>query len=172
MASRLVVSGDSEDLFAPDRQVSRVEFAAILVRGLGLMRPGSGRDIFSDVPGTAWYYDAATIAYEYNIVAGYGNGKLGPLDKITREQAMAMVVRAMKLTGLYEEMTEQEVNQVLAGYKDVNRVSGYARTSVAACVKSGIITGKSKTILAPQDNITRAEVTAIISRLLRQSGLI
>jgi len=158
MASRLVVSGDDEDRFEPDRHVTRVEFASILVRGLGLMRPGTGRDIFTDVPRNAWYYDAATIAYEYNIVAGYGNGKLGPLDKITREQAMAMTVRAMKLTGLGVELTESEISQVLAGYTDQKRVSDYAKASVAACVRSGIITGKGKTILAPQDNITKGEV--------------
>lgn len=172
MASRLVVSGVGEDKFEPDRDITRVEFASIIVRGLGLMRPGAGKDIFNDVPRNAWYYDAATIAYEYNIVAGYGNGKLGPMDKITREQAMAMTARAMKITGLDVELKDNEISEVLAGYTDLNSVADYAKASAAACVKNGIITGRSKTTLAPKDNITRAEVAAIVSRLLQKSGLI
>lgn len=172
MASRLVVSGVGEDKFEPDRDITRVEFASIIVRGLGLMRPGAGKDIFNDVPRNAWYYDAATIAYEYNIVAGYGNGKLGPMDKITREQAMAMTARAMKITGLDVELKDNEISEVLAGYTDLNSVADYAKASAAACVKNGIITGRSKTTLAPKDNITRAEVAAIVSRLLQKSELI
>ncbi|NLT95507.1 MAG: leucine-rich repeat protein [Clostridia bacterium] len=172
MASRLVVSGVGGDKFEPDRDVTRVEFASIIVRGLGIMRSGTGKDIFTDVLKDAWYYDAATIAYEYNIIAGYGNGKLGPMEKITREQAMAMTARAMKITGLDAELTEKEINQALAGYTDLDNVADYAKASAAACVKNGIITGRSKTTLAPKDNITRAEVTAIVSRLLQKSGLI
>jgi uncharacterized repeat protein (TIGR02543 family) len=82
MASRLVVSGVGEDKFEPDRDITRAEFAAIAVRALGLMRPGTGKDVFNDVSEDAWYYDAVAIAYEYDLIAGYGNGQFGPMDKM------------------------------------------------------------------------------------------
>ena len=47
MASRLVVSGVGEERFEPDREITRAEFAAIAVRALGLMRPGTGKDVFN-----------------------------------------------------------------------------------------------------------------------------
>lgn len=84
MGSRLVISGVGEDKFGPDRDITRAEFALIIVRGLGLMRSGSGKDVFNDVAKDAWYYDAVAIAYEYNLIGGYGNGQFGPMNKITR----------------------------------------------------------------------------------------
>jgi len=44
MGSRLIVSGIGEGIFAPDRDVTRAEFAAIIVRALGL-KPESGKPI-------------------------------------------------------------------------------------------------------------------------------
>jgi len=79
MASRLVVNGVSDDKFEP------------------------GRDVFSDVTKGAWYYDAISIAHEYNLIDGYGKGKFGPMDRITREQAMAIATRAMNITRLEAE---------------------------------------------------------------------
>lgn len=82
-----------------------------------------------------------------------------------------MIARAMKITGLDVELTDSEVNKVLAGFTDANSAADYAKAGIAACVKTGIISGRSKTTLAPKDDITRAEV-AVILRLLQQSGLI
>jgi len=172
MASRLVVSGVGEDKFEPNRDITRAEFASIAIRALGLMRPETGKDVFNDVPKDAWYYNAVAIAYEYDLIAGYGSGQFGPMDKITREQAMTMVARAMKITGLEAGMTDSEVSKVLAGFTDANSTADYAKTSIVNCVKTGIVSGRSETSLAPKDNITRAEVTVIVRRLLQQSGLI
>jgi uncharacterized repeat protein (TIGR02543 family) len=172
MASRLVVSGVGEDKFEPDRDITRAEFAAIAVRALGLMRPGTGKDVFNDVSEDAWYYDAVAIAYEYDLIAGYGNGQFGPMDKITREQAMTMIARAMKITGLEAGMIDSGVNKALVGFTDANSAADYAKEGIAACVKTEIVSGRSKTTLAPKDNITRAEVAVIVRRLLQQSGLI
>ena len=46
---------------------------------------------FNDVAGGTWYTDAVIWASENNIVSGYGNGKFGPSDRITREQ-MALIL--------------------------------------------------------------------------------
>ena len=172
MASRLVVSGVGDDKFEPDRDITRGEFAAIVVRALGLMRSGTGKDVFSDVPKNAWYYDGVTTAYEYKLITGYGNGQFGAMEKITREQAMSIIAKAMNITRLKAGMTEGEAAEVLAGFTDANSAADYAKAGIAACVKTGIISGRSKTKIAPKDNITRAEVAAAIRRLLQRSSLI
>lgn len=153
MGSRLVFSGVGNDMFAPDRDITRGEFAAAIVKALGLMRPGTGKDAFGDVSKTDWYYDAVSIAYENGILSGYGNGKFGPMNKLTREQAMEIIAGAMKITGLKSEIKDSDV-------------------SIAACLKTGVITGRNGGTIAPGDYMTRSEAAVIIQRLLQKSNLI
>ncbi len=172
MASRLVVSGVGDDKFEPDRDITRAEFAAIVVRALGLMSPGTGKDAFIDVMKKNWYYDAVSIAYEYGITSGYENGKFWPDDKITREQAMTMIARAMKITGSKVELADGEADKLLTSFTDAYSAAEYAKANIASCVKAGIVSGRSGKLIAPKDNITRAEVAVIVQRLLQNSNLI
>jgi hypothetical protein len=172
MASRLVISGVGNDMFAPDRDITRAEFAAIVVRALGLMHPGTGKASFSDVSKNDWYYDAVSIAYEYGIISGYGNDKFGPNDKISHEQAMAMIARAMKITKLKADFKNGEAEQLIASYGDFKKASSWAKNSIALCVKTGVVPDGSGKLVAPKDNLTRAEVAVIVQRLLQKSKLI
>ncbi len=172
MASRLIMEGSSEGRFEPDQDITRAEFAAVMVKGLGLMRPGTGKDVFQDVAKGSWYYDAVAIAYANGIIDGYEDGTFGPMSTITREQAMVMTARAMKLTGLKAELTANEAEQLLAGFTDAGEAADYAKLSMAACLKTGIMTGRDNDTAAPKSNITRAEVAVIVKRLLQASGLI
>ncbi|GAB1477351.1 hypothetical protein MASR2M70_21890 [Bacillota bacterium] len=172
MGSRLVITGIGKDLFKPDRAVTRGEFASIIVNGLGLMRPNTGKDCFTDVKKGIWYYDAVSIAYENGLISGYANGKFGPTDKITREQAMALIARAMKITGLEAGIKGEDVDRALKNYVDGTFASSYAKEGIAACLKAGLVTGRGKDVIAPKDNITRAETAAIIRQLLKTSELI
>ncbi|MHC1694827.1 MAG: S-layer homology domain-containing protein [Eubacteriales bacterium] len=171
MGSRMIISGLDNGKFEPNRDITRGEFAAIIVRALGLM-PGAGSDLFSDVDTSEWYCQYIQTASEYGIISGYGNGKFGPNDKITREQAMTMIARAMKITELKAGLEAADINTLLVGFGDSVQVAAYARESIAACIKTGIVSGKNGKLLAPTDEITRAEVAVIIQRLLQKSGLI
>jgi hypothetical protein len=172
MASRLIINGTGDGNFVPNRDITRAEFASILVKGMGLMQPGTGKDIFRDVSKNAWYYDATSIAYENGLISGMSDDMFRPMDRITREQAMTMVERAMKLTGLKANLTEDEENDILQVFKDSGQSSEWARKSVAACIKTGVITGQNSNTTAPKKQITRAEVAVIIQRLLQKSKLI
>lgn len=171
MGIRMIVSGTGDGMFEPGRDITRAEFAAILVRALGL-RAGTGSNKFTDVNSKDWYCDYIKTADEYGLISGYGNSEFGPNDRITREQAMTMTARAMKLTGLNSGITEGDISILQAGFADFAQAAVYAEESIAACVKNGIISGKGSSMLAPKDNITRAEVATIVRRLLKKSGLI
>ncbi len=166
-----VVSGVGNDMFEPDRDITRAEFAAIVVRALGL-KPGMGNNPFLDVGASEWYCEYIQTASEYGIISGYGNGKFGPNDKITREQAMTMAARAMKITGLEAGLAADDIDALLTGFEDLGQVASWAKENIAACVKTGIVSGKSDKLLAPKDEITRAEVVVIVRRLLQKSSLI
>jgi hypothetical protein len=167
----MVVSGVGNNNYAPDRNITRAEFAAIIVKALGLPSR-TGKNGFSDVAASKWYYGSIETASAYGIVKGYNTTTFGPNDMITREQAMCMIATAMKITGLKSEIKDSEISALLANYADGTAASDYAKTSIAACIKTGIITGRSSNTIAPKDCITRAEVAAIVQRLLQKSNLI
>ncbi len=171
MGSRMVVNGTAEDVYEPDRDITRAEFAAIVVRALGL-EPGGGDSGFSDVGVSDWYNGYIKTAVEYGLIKGFEDGSFKPKDKITREQAMTIIARAMKLTRLEPGLGEDEAETMLAGFADGSDASVYARDSIAGCIRAGLVSGRANSRLAPKAYITRAEVAAIAERLLVKSGLI
>jgi|GEM_PF-1313692 len=170
MGSRLIVSGVSADRFGPDQAISRAEFAAILVRGLGL-KSDAGASAFTDIKGMEWYAGSVRAAYGFGLISGFEDGTFRPQETITREQAMVMIAKAMKLTGLTTGATLSASEQ-LDAFADAGSVASWAKDSVAASIEAGIVSGRSGTELAPKDAITRAEVAVIVQRLLQKSDLI
>lgn len=171
MGSRMVVSGVGEGVYEPDRNMTRAEFAAIIVKALGLAA-GEGTKTFSDVRSSDWFNGYVKTAAERGIITGYSNGSFGPKDAITREQAMTMVARAMVITKLEAGLQSGNVSALLANYTDSGSISGYAADSIAECIKAGVVSGRTATTIAPKANITRAEVAVIVERLLKKSDLI
>ncbi|MHA7967585.1 S-layer homology domain-containing protein [Paenibacillus sp. CAU 1782] len=169
LASRLVLNGVSPGKFEPSRSMNRAELAALMVRALGLKSSGGATVSFSDVSPGDWYYDAVQTAVEYGLMSGYGGNRFGPRDAMTREQAMVMAIRALELGGW---SASAEGGNALSGFTDSGELSGWARSSAAQAVKLGIITGKSATELAPKANVSRAEMAAIVRRLLLQLKVI
>lgn len=170
LGSRFIVSGREEGLFVPNANMTRAEFAAIIVRALGL-KPVDEPSAFSDVKSGAWYGSAVTTAHAYGLIGGFEDGTFRPTDNITREQAMVIVDGAMKLTGLKANLEGQSADQVLNPYEDATNVSSWAMDAIAASIEAGIVTGRNATTLAPQAFITRAEVAIIVQRLLQKSDL-
>ncbi len=171
MGSRLIVTGNGTGSYNPNKDISRAEFAAIIVRALGL-KSGIGNNTFVDVHSTDWYCGYTETAVSYGIISGYNATTFRPNDKITREQAMTMIARAMKLTGLAPDLKDSEVNTLLADYTDATKASSYAKAGIAACLDTEVVSGRSGSTIAPKNNITRAEVAVIVERLLKKSKLI
>jgi uncharacterized repeat protein (TIGR02543 family) len=171
MGSRMVISGVGEGLFEPDRDITRAEFAAIIVRALGL-KPGVGSNSFKDVNQTQWYSDFIKTAQQYKIISGYEDQTFRPMDKITREQAMTMIARAMSITDLNQELTKTDTEKILSAFSDGKLTSDYAQNGIANVIKAGIVSGRNDNTIAPNANITRAEVAVLVRNLLQKSGLI
>lgn len=88
--------GYGDGTFQPDKTVTRAEMATILCKMLGedkdLKKDGT---VFSDVPVSHWGNGYVVKAVELGFVSGYGNGKFGPDDTVTYEQAVTMLVQAL-----------------------------------------------------------------------------
>ncbi|GAA0133766.1 hypothetical protein YSY43_06060 [Paenibacillus sp. YSY-4.3] len=173
MGSRMVVEGMGNDMFNPNKNITRAEFAAIVVRGLGL-KPENGPIAFSDVTAADWYNNAVATASAYGLISGFEDGTFRPKESITREQSMVIIAKAMKITNLKAKLQQQPAtaDTVLSPYGDAQNTSAWAQASLVNCLQAGIVSGRSSTELAAKSYITRAEVAAIVQRLLQKSDLI
>lgn len=171
MGSRMVVTGTDSGMFSPDQDMTRAEFVAILVRGLGL-RLETGDAAFTDVKASDWYSSIIQTAYKHQLINGFDGGSFRPNEKITREQAMLIVTKAMAITKLQGMSAEQTADDILHAYTDAAAVSSWAMNSVADNVHAGIVAGRGNHQLAPKAYMTRAEAAIIVRRLLQKSKLI
>jgi hypothetical protein len=179
LSNKLIVSGVSETEFQPTRNITRAEFAALVVRSLGLAtgdaaaaEEGAEEEGFSDVVGSAWYADAVAAASEAGLIAGYPDGTFRPNQTITRAELASLVVRALNFAGNESELTAAEQADILGEFKDVDQVGTWARGELAVAVQAGIVLGVGADTLAPNKTATRAEATAMLARYLREAGFI
>lgn len=169
LCSRTIINGVDENNFLPNRDITRAEFATIIVRVLGLQNRGKGA-FFKDVKEDAWYYKNIMTASNYGLILGDNKRYFNPSDSITRQEAMTIISRAMNLVELNTTEGTDKV-ELFARFSDAEDVAKWAEDSVLDCIASGIVNGKNGRI-ASMENITRAETATIIQRLLKKAGLI
>lgn len=152
-----MMSGTGNTTFSPDTTTTRGMIVTILHRMEGI--PTIAGETFTDVADGQYYSNAVAWASANGIVSGYGNGKFGPNDPITREQMAAILYR-------YAQYKGYDVSQSadLSKYTDAEQVSNYANTAIAWANAEGLINGVTLTTLVPQGNATRAQVATILMR--------
>ncbi|WP_052410262.1 S-layer homology domain-containing protein [Paenibacillus durus] len=159
LSAKHIVNGISGGGFAPNQPVTRAEFAAMLVRSLGLA--AKEKASFSDVTGKEWYADSIAAAYERGIVKGVNAGSFKPQQQITREEMASMIIRAYQVkAGISAAYSEQ------ASFTDSSRISGWAKNDVAAAVSLGLLKGKDGGRFVPKENATRAESAQALYNLI------
>ena len=170
LAARGVISGMTDETFAPDETMTRAEFAIIVVRGLGLPETAE-TNVFADVSDTAWFCAYVNAAYAYGIVNGVSDTEFAPENTITREEAAVMVTRAARLCGMDTEMDATAVRDILAGFTDYVTASDWAAAPLAFCYEKGILSDEKIEIM-PQKPITRAEIAQMLYNLLDGAKLL
>lgn len=168
MAARGIIFG-SNGVFNPDNTMTRAEFAAIVVRALGLPTETTGQ--FTDVSAGQWYAPYVGAAYKYGIITGTTATTFNPGGTIKREDAAVMAERAAKLCGLDTEMEASAMRNVLAQFTDYIRTSEYARTSLAFCYHADILS-QSDLDIRPADAVKRCEVAQMLYNLLGKAELL
>jgi len=171
LTGRMVVSGVNADNFAPNNRVTRAQFVTMIVKALGL-EPGSGYTRFSDINPGGWYAGVVTAALDAGIISGYEDGTFRPHGYIKREEAAAIICRALELLEMKVVVDEEDADRDLDKFRDDFRVSPWAKTFVAGAARSGLIRGYKDGTFAPGKNITRAEGAVLVKQLLSKAGLI
>ncbi len=159
LASKGIIEGTSATSYSPKSNITRADFITLLVRALELKSSFTGS--FDDVKASDYYYNAAGIAKKLGIITGVGNNKFNPKAYITREDMMDMAARAMEATGKIK--SDADISG-LSAYTDSVSISSYAKASVAALIKNGIIIGNGK-MINPRGYTTREEIAVVIYRI-------
>jgi len=158
MASKGIISGTSHDTYNPSANITRADFLSLLIRTLDLQTDFT--DNFADVSEKEYYYNAVGIAKELGIVSGVGRGNFEPTANITRQDMMVMTAKALRLAKGLKSASED----ILESFTDANKVSDYAKSSVADLIAAGLIKG-SENRINPLDYTSRAEAAVIMYRL-------
>ena len=149
-----IMTGIAQDRFDPDSTVTRAQLAQILYAMEN--KPEAKAGSFSDVPDGAWFADAVNWASAGRLVAGYGDGRFGPSDPVTREQLIAV---------LYQHAGSKEKTGTASGdlsaFPDAGSVSGYAVTPMKWAVGNVLIAGINGK-LVPQGATPRAQMAVIL----------
>lgn len=96
LAELKIFGGDDKGNFNPNNSITRAEAAAVVCRLLGIEAEAKTikKSAFKDVSNSHWACGYIAKAAELGIVGGYGNGKFGPSDTLTKEQIVKMLVCA------------------------------------------------------------------------------
>ena len=152
-----MMNGTADNTFSPKANTTRGMVVTVLYRLEN--QPSTSAASFTDVASGAYYANAVAWANANGIVSGYGSGKFGPNDKVTREQLAAILYRYAQ----YKKYDVSGANS-LDGYTDVQSVSSYAVPALQWANAAGVVNGKSGSKLDPKGYATRAEVAAMLMR--------
>ncbi len=160
LADEGIIKGTSENTFSPGNNITRADFAILLVRAFE--KTSDNTENFSDVSESDYFAKELAIARNTGLVNGIGDNKFTPRSFIKRCDMMLMVYRVLE---------SEEIDLVGDGvldvpqYSDFDTVPEYAKEAVSALIGAGIVNGKNN-LIAPEDNTTRAEVAVLLQRVL------
>ena len=156
LAMRGMINGRDQYTFDPNANITRAEYCQILMGAINALN-AKGESTFADVPSTAWYYNAVSVASQLGIVSGYGDGNFGPNDLITRQDMALMTYKTAKIMNKSLEPVNAEIT-----FEDSHEIADYAFEAVMTLQKAGIINGMTDTTFEPHSNATRAQSAKVI----------
>lgn len=147
-----IMSGVGNNLFEPNRAITREEFAKILILSIGVKTDGANCS-FDDVNGSAWYYPYVSGAYQSGLVKGYSDTYFGIGKNISRLEMVYMVDRAMTYKGVQSKIVSGRENATFEDCTEHEAIRLY---------QAGVINGVGSNRFAPNNTATRAQAAQII----------
>lgn len=155
-----IISGTGPYTFSADDGMTRAMMLTMLYRMAGSPAV-SGDTGFTDVAANAYYAQPVVWAVQQGIATGYGSGRFGPNDRITREQLAVFLYRYAQ----QETSGEDTVDVILAPFADQGQISAYARDALAWAVTEGVIQGMNGDRVRPQGTATRGQAATMLYRM-------
>ena len=150
--------GKSATVIDLNGDMTRAEMAAIINRSFGCYKSADVSQ-YKDVSKNKWYYKDVALAVQMGTYNGRSSSTMVPDAPISRQEAMTVVARALELD--YDSYSKTD----LSTFSDRSEISNWALPYVRAMVGADYIHGRGK-VLAPLDNITRAEFAQIFANII------
>ncbi|MFA7660969.1 MAG: S-layer homology domain-containing protein, partial [Anaerovoracaceae bacterium] len=147
-----------EKLIKADNPLTRAEMAAVVNRAFASATEGDISKV-TDVAASAWYAKDMAKAVKMGTFAL--DTKMRPGDKITRQEAFAVLARAFKLTGT------DAAFKALDKFSDKADIATWALKDLDGLAAAGYVQGSGGK-LNPTANITRAEFAVVMDNLVKQ----
>ncbi len=151
--------GKSAATLDPNGKLTRAEMAAVINRSFGCYKTADISQ-YRDVSRNKWYYNDIALAVQMGTYNGRSAAAMMPDAPITRQEAMTVVARALELD--YDSYSQTDLSK----FADAKDASDWALPYIRAMVGAGHIRGRGK-VLAPLDNITRAEFAQIFANIIQ-----
>lgn len=157
LTSEGIIQGINAEQFAPAQNVTRLQFGVLLAKSLGVQPFFPAKPTFSDLaPGTLETGYVEALA-KLGIVKGTGKNLYGAKNPILRQDVSVLLYKVL-------EMNPQSTALPNGKFKDQNRISAYALSSVAYMSLNSWMNG-SGGYFYPLKNLTRAEAAVLIEKL-------
>lgn len=146
--------------FAPNEELSKVQFAVVLYRMEGSPEVSLSANTLA-IPENAYYAPAVFWADQTGLLDGLQGTSIKPEDKITREEMITMLFRYAQQKG-FDTQERADLSQ----FADAEKVSPSAKEAVSWAVATGMISGEGKDrLLNPHGSASRAVCAAMITHL-------
>lgn len=153
LASLGIINGMGDGTFAPNDNVTREQFAKMIVMCMGYTVNESATSSFSDVVAGEWYAPFVAAAANNNLITGFEDGTFGVGQNITRQDMAVIIYRALG-----------SPNPSSTGsFSDDAEIGDYAKLAVYSLVEIGIINGMGDGTFAPQATATRAQAAQMLN---------
>ncbi|MGE5560115.1 MAG: S-layer homology domain-containing protein [Chloroflexota bacterium] len=175
LAALGIVGGYPDGSFRPGANVSRVEFAAMIVRALRLETDDFSRPAYTDItPSQAWAYGIINAAEAAGVLKGDPNGTIRANASVTGGEVAAMILRALGRADEVSASAEWPSNYIdaasrlgiwqpaLCSVEPMSRGAASAALAAALSVEARAEATDGATTLSPHTLLDRHGVTAVL----------
>jgi len=155
-----ITSGYGNGIYGPNDFVTREQMATFLIRALKTV-PGDGycggTYPFSDVASNRWSCKYIKRLAELGLTSGYGDGRFGPEDTVTREQMATFLIRAL------EPVPADGYCGATYPFSDVAS-ERWSCKYIKRLAELGITSGYGDGRFGPEDEVTRAQMAIFLAK--------
>lgn len=169
LAMNDVVVGYPDRLYKPYKNISRAEFATMLVKGFDKETYSAAPEkLFSDVPTNHWASNAITIAVHNDLLKGYPNGKFLPNNNVTRVEALCAMSKSINC----DNIDKCKAEEILSRYTDGKQVPEWAQIPIAKALDKGALNNSpNPNKINPFAEATRADIAAMLQNIRVAAGI-
>lgn len=163
--------GRGNGIFAPDDMLTREELATVLARLDGANLSNNDVSPYADVEAGRW--SAAAIQWMKNtrLTQGTGGDNFNPTGQLTRQELAVFVARFVEYyTARHNYRLAPKL--VVPEFPDLEDADEWAREAIETDRKNGLIYGFQDNCFYPKLTSTRAQIAAIIHRLVVELSIV